>query len=248
MKTRNLAMALLPVICIAGCSDDGDPVAPVGGRGNIMIVVKPSYVNASWQLSGPQGFSLSDQGDTTLVNMDTGRYTLTWGVTQDWIAPAAETNTLVVGGTLVFTGAYNITRTCHEWRRDIGFRDITPTDEQRRILGPEATGNWCPPEERSQGQLPTVPLLFPAYPNPSIGKVFVYFAISSVSHVTLRIYDDNCRIVRTLVKMHMSPGSYEATWDHRDNHGVLVENGIYACEIVVGNFVCLGNIEVRRAP
>ncbi|NTV03993.1 hypothetical protein HGA89_03615, partial [bacterium] len=53
-------LALLP----SGCGDD-DPTGPT--MSGLSIRSEPAGLGAAWQLSGPDGFSLSADGDTTLA-------------------------------------------------------------------------------------------------------------------------------------------------------------------------------------
>jgi len=72
--------------------------------GTIEIDANPDALNASWTIAGPQ--DLSGNGDTTLTDMPTGVYTLTWGDVSDWIAPASSQGTLISDGTVTFSGTY----------------------------------------------------------------------------------------------------------------------------------------------
>lgn len=100
-----LCIALAVILAVAsGCNDD--PAAPEFGT--ITISPEPSTVNAPWQITGPNAFTLSGAGALTLANMQAGTYTLTWGAVVGWIAPSpvAAAQTLAEGGALTFTGTY----------------------------------------------------------------------------------------------------------------------------------------------
>jgi formylglycine-generating enzyme required for sulfatase activity len=75
---------------------------------SIVINPEPNSINAPWQITGPNAFSQSGTGDTTLANMAVGSYTLTWGAVTGWItpSPAAVTQTLALDGVVTFAGSY----------------------------------------------------------------------------------------------------------------------------------------------
>jgi formylglycine-generating enzyme required for sulfatase activity len=76
--------------------------------GTITIDPEPNSINAPYLIAGPDGFSRSASGDTTLTNMAVGSYTLTWGAVTDWTrpSPTAVTQTLALGGVVTFAGLY----------------------------------------------------------------------------------------------------------------------------------------------
>ena len=56
-------------------------------EGTIVIDSTPDGLDAPWDLAGPDGYTLADTGDTTLINMAIGNYTLTWGEIADFLLP-----------------------------------------------------------------------------------------------------------------------------------------------------------------
>jgi flagellar hook assembly protein FlgD len=46
-------------------------------------------------------------------------------------------------------------------------------------------------------------------------------------HTTLRIYDSNGRLVRTVVDAMLAPKEHSVDWDGRDDHGRRVSGGVY---------------------
>jgi hypothetical protein len=71
-------------------------------------------------------------------------------------------------------------------------------------------------------------LLFENRPDPFRSHTTVRFILAEESHVRLRVYDVNGRLVRTLADGD-APAGYlqEATWDGRDSEGSPVSSGIY---------------------
>lgn len=114
--TRNMAAPLAHVFAVAtvaivsllgaGCSEESQPLQPVGGT--VTINAEPNSINAPWQITGPDGFSQSGNGDATLSNRGVGDYTLTWETVTGWVtpSPAESTQTLTPGGGVTFAGQY----------------------------------------------------------------------------------------------------------------------------------------------
>ncbi|MDX2474402.1 MAG: hypothetical protein QNL91_11900 [Candidatus Krumholzibacteria bacterium] len=78
----------------------------VGQIGVIVIDPDPDAIDAPWTLTGPGSFASSGNGDVTLNNMAVGDYTLTWGVVDDWVTPAAEMAKLAAEAMVTFAGQY----------------------------------------------------------------------------------------------------------------------------------------------
>ena len=74
--------------------------------GTVAVDVTPE--EASWSLTGPEGFALADAGSTTVLAVPTGDYTIAWGPLEGWSAPVPTTRTLAVlkDQTTTFSGAY----------------------------------------------------------------------------------------------------------------------------------------------
>lgn len=61
------------------------------------------------------------------------------------------------------------------------------------------------------------------------------FTVPQTAHVTLRMYDLQGRLVRTLVDQDAAPGSFTARWDGRADGGESVAKGVYFAKFSVGN-------------
>jgi formylglycine-generating enzyme required for sulfatase activity len=110
MRTKStyiFGLLILVSTLTIGCGDD-DPGPEPTQVGAVTINPEPNSINASWQITGPGGFTQSSNGDLTLADMTAGSYTLTWGAVTGWTtpSPAAVTQSLAAGGTLTFTGTY----------------------------------------------------------------------------------------------------------------------------------------------
>ena len=80
-----------------------DPVL----TGTVVVDVEPENLEAGWSLSGPDGFTLSGNGDVVLENVVVGDYSIAWGEEPLWGAPLDETQSLAAGGTVTFAGTYD---------------------------------------------------------------------------------------------------------------------------------------------
>ena len=76
--------------------------------------------------------------------------------------------------------------------------------------------------------------LHPARPNPAESQTQFSFSLQSAAFVKVSLYDAAGRRVRTLLDAAMSPGSYTATWDGRDDAGRPVAPGVYYYELRAG--------------
>lgn len=85
------------------------------------------------------------------------------------------------------------------------------------------------PSSTTAVQTPAGPDLWlgQAIPNPARGQARIPFAIHRGSFVTLRIYDQQGRLVRDLLGENMAAGAHEARWDGRDSHGRPAANALY---------------------
>ena len=74
------------------------------------------------------------------------------------------------------------------------------------------------------------------YPNPFNPETTIKIQLPKNSYVTLKIYNMLGQLVRTLVAEDKKAGYYQVVWDGRDNHGVLVANGIYLYRLKAGDY------------
>lgn len=88
---------------LSACSDD--PAAPApAGRGTIVIDVAAQHVG--WECTRQEGATVAGAGDTTLVGMRVGDYTVVWGEVYGWITPEPEHRTLAADSTITFSAVY----------------------------------------------------------------------------------------------------------------------------------------------
>jgi hypothetical protein len=71
-------------------------------------------------------------------------------------------------------------------------------------------------------------------PNPSMGRTQIFYEIPIRGHTTLRIYDLQGRVLRTLVDADLSPGQHHLVWDGRNSEGQRLSAGIYFAKLMSG--------------
>ncbi|MBU2501158.1 hypothetical protein KJ682_07525 [bacterium] len=125
------------------------------------------------------------------------------------------------------------------------FTGITPTDEEGTVTGASGDGGWCHP---GNGADPSQPYFYPAYPNPFNPLTIVRFSLVEEAQVFVRIYDQDCKLVRTLVDDIQPAGITHVAWNGEDEQGIFQPDGIYACVLTVGEFKCYGNLEIDAVP
>jgi glycerophosphoryl diester phosphodiesterase len=84
------------------------------------------------------------------------------------------------------------------------------------------------------------------YPNPFNPVTTLKFTIRHAEHVTLFVYDVRGRKVAELVNERLNPGSYQVTWDGRDQTGIPVASGIYFYKISAGHFTATKKMTLIR--
>ncbi|MGH7490779.1 MAG: FlgD immunoglobulin-like domain containing protein [bacterium] len=72
------------------------------------------------------------------------------------------------------------------------------------------------------------------YPNPFNAGTEIRFQIPSSMHVKVVVYDQQGRLIRTLVDQFQPAGVYRAKWDGRDNSNAAMASGVYFCRFQAG--------------
>jgi hypothetical protein len=123
--------------------------------------------------------------------------------------------------------------------QELQLRDIRFTNRKGELL-PYRIGP-PPPLERSFSTA-----LLPNYPNPFNPETWIPFTLSKASEVTLRVYDMDGRVIRTLELGAREAGSHAARddaayWDGRNELGEAAASGVYFYELTAGT-----HREIRR--
>ncbi|MCK4527037.1 T9SS type A sorting domain-containing protein [candidate division WOR-3 bacterium] len=102
----------------------------------------------------------------------------------------------------------------------------SPVDEEReRRIAMERDGN-----------LPKVFALSQNLPNPFSDRTTIRFTLPKESNVSLKIYNVNGQLIKTLVNGHNNAGNYSVKWDGKDDNEKDVSKGIYFYRIEAGAF------------
>ena len=60
------------------------------------------------------------------------------------------------------------------------------------------------------------------------------FTVPAAARVSLKVYDVQGRMVRTLIEQDAAPGTFRAQWDGRDDGGAHMARGVYFARLVAG--------------
>lgn len=92
-----------------------------------------------------------------------------------------------------------------------------------------------------------------AHPNPfsangTFGKPVtqIRFAMKDKGLAALRVYNLSGQLVRELVNEQRAAGEYTASWDGRDDRGVVTASGVYFIRLETGNQVKLSKVTLVR--
>lgn len=73
------------------------------------------------------------------------------------------------------------------------------------------------------------------YPNPFNPSTVISFQLPVDSDVSLKIYDLQGRVVKSLVAGNLAAGKHEVTWDGRNESGARVASGVYVYRLKAGD-------------
>ncbi len=93
---------------------------------------------------------------------------------------------------------------------------------------------------RDLAHLPEAFSLSQNYPNPFNSTTLICYQLPAISSqqsaVSLRIYNIEGQLVRTLVDGQQGAGRYEVSWDGCDSYGEPLSSGIYLCRMKATGF------------
>lgn len=104
------------------------------------------------------------------------------------------------------------------------------------LVGLAAEESYGPIEVRVEGA-PVAYRMYQSYPNPFNPMCTISIELPEAGNVSLKVYDVNGAIVRTLVDGWREPGIYNEIWNGRGDDGKGMPSGIYLYEIEAHNFV-----------
>ena len=87
----------------------------------------------------------------------------------------------------------------------------------------------------NSGDIPETFTLFTNYPNPFNPSTTIRYSLPASASIRLNIYNLNGEKVRTLANKHQSAGTFEISWNGRDDNGLPVASGIYIYRMDISN-------------
>ena len=90
--------------------------------------------------------------------------------------------------------------------------------------------------------MPTRTRLYQNYPNPFNPATTIRYDVARAGDTTIRIFNILGQTVASFEQRRLAPGSYEITWDGRNDRGLPVESGVYFYQILHGG----GFVETRK--
>ena len=85
-------------------------------------------------------------------------------------------------------------------------------------------------------ELPRLAMLHSNAPNPFRPSTTIRFDLPDTRRVTLKVYDAQGRLVRTLLDAPLAGGQYALRWDGRSDARYRVGAGVYFCRMVAGDY------------
>ena len=163
---------------------------------------------------------------------------------QDLVAVAAALGEVAAApAALRQQGAAHLTQEeVQHWLTQARQLNLTDARTQRGILFLEQLLSAMTPKETA---------LLPNYPNPFNPETWIPYQLATPADVTLKIYDIQGRVVRTLDLGHQRPGMYQsksraAYWDGRNAVGEPVASGVYFYTLTAGDFSATRKLLIRK--
>jgi hypothetical protein len=171
-------------------------------------------------VSVEQGTLLTQQGQPTFFrHLDEG---------------AAGIHAALLGTGLGIHGSGEIARLRFRGRGAVELVHSDLRDLENRFLGDPPATAAVEDENPAAAPAPERLELFAAQPNPFNPSTMLRFSLPAADQVSLRIYDVNGRLVRTLVDGVLAPGQHSAFWDGRSRQGAGAGSGVYVVRLTVG--------------
>lgn len=85
-------------------------------------------------------------------------------------------------------------------------------------------------------ELPSSYRLLNNYPNPFNPTTKIAFELPQSENVSLKIYNINGELIRTVTNENLPAGHFEKVWDGKNDFGKEVSSGIYIYRLTAGKF------------
>jgi len=108
--------------------------------------------------------------------------------------------------------------------------------------GEEAYG----PIEVHVESMPVAYGAYQSYPNPFNPQCTIQYDIAQPGVITLRIFDADGSLVRTLVHAWREPGEYTEVWNGRSEDGSALPSGVYVYRLEAGDFAATRKMVLLR--
>ena len=123
-----------------------------------------------------------------------------------------------------------------------GTEDIWDIDTSGVINGGYPFLYWEHPETTyftsiDDIKIPDVYKLYQNYPNPFNPITTISYQLPASSNVELAVYDISGRKINQWSYINQAAGTYEITWNGKDQHGNPVPSGVYIYRMMAGEFV-----------
>lgn len=100
--------------------------------------------------------------------------------------------------------------------------------------------------DENTDEIPGDFVLHEIQPDPVISEAEIHFEVPKTSRVSLKIFDLDANVIRTLTDEDYSPGHYSLIWDGNDNEGKEVPIGIYMCYMNAEDFRSIKKMSLIR--
>jgi hypothetical protein len=104
----------------------------------------------------------------------------------------------------------------------------------------------CGPIEVHVDAVPTVYAAYQGYPNPFNPLCTIRYDIAQAGKASMRVFDVNGSVVRTLVDAWREPGAYSEVWDGKADDGSTLPSGVYFYRLQAGDFVATRKMVLLR--
>ena len=91
-------------------------------------------------------------------------------------------------------------------------------------------------EGAHSNSLPTDFELKQNFPNPFNPNTTIQFQLPAASHMSLKIYNLDGQLIKTLISEQMTAGNHNVNWDGTNDLGIKVGSGLYFYRIQAGRF------------
>ncbi|MBN1349250.1 T9SS type A sorting domain-containing protein, partial [candidate division KSB1 bacterium] len=75
------------------------------------------------------------------------------------------------------------------------------------------------------------------YPNPFNAATRIHFQLPNADNVTLKIYNVQGQLVRTLIDKNMPAGAHQVRWDGKDHSNHSISTGVYIFTLRSGEYI-----------